>query len=545
MLRFRKEGIALELALSSTKLFGDFLNHFDKLSSFLVGDYRDSESYEKVSETIDSREYPRDQLSDILTRQNSIYGLSREVEANISRLREAESLMVITGQQVGLLGGTVLSLYKAIGAIKLAGELSEKLSRPVIPAFWMATDDHDYSEVNHLQVLNSANQISKYIYAFSPEMMGRPISEVKVDASIEGLFVSLEKALSDSEFKAALLGRLRTFYAERRPLLEGFARLFADLFGKYGLILINPAERGFKRLASPLFRREIEEFPKPLEAIEETNRLLESCGYHLQVQKSKPGPNLFLSRDKREPIRAGEAQFVLGESGLEVSSQELLGELKESPERFSPNVLLRPVMQGFLFPTVAYVAGPSEVAYCVQVKSLSHYHEVPCPVVSPRPSATIIESKIGKVLDKYQVDFLDFFRDREGVINKIYSEDFPPELGASADEFHREVLRPFEEYRGKFRHLGESFTKNLERVQSRFDYEMKNLKAKTFQAHKKMNQDAKDQLERAHLFLFPTGRLQERVLSPVYFLNKYGPEFIETLHEALEVNSSEHRLIHF
>jgi bacillithiol biosynthesis cysteine-adding enzyme BshC len=544
MLKFRKKGIPFDRLLSSSKLFEDFVNDFQKLSSFFVGDFRDQESYRKVSETIDSSDYPRDQISEILLRQNTAYGLTGQVEANISRLGEPETLMVITGQQVGFLGGTVLSLYKAIGAIKLAEELSGKLSRPVVPAFWMATDDHDYGEVNQLQILNSTDQISKYIYAFPPEMMGRPISEVKIDASIEGLFVSLEKALSDSEFKGAVLEKLRRFYAERRPLLEGFARLFADLFGKYGLILINPAERGFKRLASPLFRREIEEFPGPLGVMEESDRLLESCGYHLQVQKFKPGPNLFLSRDKREPIRAGEAQFVLGESGLEVNSQELLGELKESPERFSPNVLLRPVMQAFLFPTVAYVAGPSEVAYYVQVNSLSHYHGVSCPVVCPRPSATIIEKKIGKALERYGVDFLDFFRDREAVINKVYSEDFSPELEAEADRFHREVLRPFEEYREKFRHLGEGFTKNLERVQSRFDYEMKNLKAKTFQAYKKKNQDAKNQLERAHLFLFPSGRLQERVLSPVYFLNKYGPEFIETLHEALEANSPEHQLIY-
>ena len=545
MLKFRKKGISSDQLIATSKLFGDFLNDFDKLSSFFAGDFRDSESYNKVCETIDAREYPREQIAEILLRQNTAYGLTEKVEENTARLKEPETLMVITGQQVGLLGGTVLSLYKAVGAIKLALRLSEELSRPVVPAFWMATEDHDYSEVNQLQVLNSADQISKYIYAFPPEMMGRPISEVKIDASIEGLFVGLEKALSDSEFKRTLLGKLRTFYAERRPLLEGFARLFAHLLGRYGLILINPAERGFKRLASPLFQREIEGFPRPLEVIEETNRLLESGGYQLQVQRSKRGPNLFLSRDKREPIRAGKGQFVLGQSGLELSSQALLSELKEAPERFSSNVLLRPVVQGFLFPTVAYVAGPSEVAYCVQVKSLSHYHEVPCPVVCPRPSATIIESKIGKVLDRYGVDFRDFFRDREAVINKVYSEDFPPDLEAEADRFHREVLRPFEEYRGKFRHLGEGFTKNLERVQSRFDYEMKNLKVKTFQAYKKMNQDAKNQLERAHLFLFPTGRLQERVLSPVYFLNKYGPEFIETLHEALEANSSEHRLIYF
>jgi len=545
MLKFRKKGIPLDQLLVSSKLFGDFVNDFDKLSTFLVGDFRDPESYRKVCETIDSGDYPRDQIAEILLTQNSIYGLTPQVEENLSHLREPETLMVITGQQVGLLGGAVLSLYKAIGAIKLAGELSEKLSRPVVPAFWMATDDHDYSEVNQLQVLNSTNQISKYIYAFPPEMMGRPIYEVKIDASIEGLFVGLEKALSDSEFKRALLGKLRTYYAERRPHLEGFARLFADLFGKYGLILINPAERGFKRLASPLFRREMETYPKPLEVTEETNKLLESCGYDLQVQRSRPGPNLFLSRGKREPIRAGGGGFVLGESGLELSPGELLQELKETPENFSPNVLLRPVMQGFVFPTVAYVAGPSEVAYCVQIKSLSHYHGVPCPVVCPRPSATIVESRIGKILERYQVDFLDFFRDREGVISRIYSEDFPPELGADADEFHRQVLRPFEEYKGKFRYLGESFTKNLERVESRFDYEMKNLQAKTFQAYKKMNQDAKNQLERAHLFLFPTGRLQERVISPVYFLNKYGPEFVEVLHQALEVNSPEHQLVYF
>jgi bacillithiol biosynthesis cysteine-adding enzyme BshC len=544
MLKFRKKRIPFDEALTS-RLFSDFVNHFDKVSSFFVGDFRDPDSYRRVAEAIDKREYPRDQIAEILTRQNSSYGLTEQVEANLGKIREPETLMVVTGQQVGLLGGTVLSLYKTIGAIKLATKLSEQLSRPVVPAFWMATDDHDYREVNQLQVINSSNQTSKFIYAFPPDMMGRPISEARIDTSIEGLFVSLDKSLVDSEFKRGLLGKLRRFYAERKPLSEGFGRLFADLFGRYGLILIDPAQRGFKRLASELFRREIEEYPKPGQVMEETNRSLESSGYHLQVQKTKPGPNLLLARDKREPVRATEEGFILGTSGTRIESQELLEELKETPERFSPNVLLRPVMQGALFPTVAFVAGPAEVSYCVQIIPLSHYHGVPCPVVCPRPSVTIIEARIGKVLDRYEVDFIKFFRDRDGVISEIYSEDYPPDLEIATDKFHREVLKPFEEYKPQFRHLGESFTKNIERVQSRFDYEMKNLKAKAFQAHRKMNQEAKNHLERAHLFLFPNGNLQERVLSPTYFLNKYGPEFVEVLHEALEINATEHQLLYF
>src|SRR5208283_4176869 len=306
----------------------------------------------------------RSKVSEILERQNRAWGASAKTLANIDRFRRG-ALAAVTGQQVGLFGGPLFSIFKALTAVKLA-EQASAAGVDCVPVFWLATEDHDLAEVNHVS-LYSQQGVPERITAESRGIPDAPVGAIKFGPEIEPVVERAASLLGDSE----VVAWLRESYRQGETLGTGFARLFARLFADWGVILLDPADPEFHRVAQPLLRAAIETAPALDEALLARGKALEAAGYHQQVKVTAATTLLFEVKNgartvvRRKANGATSAEFQVGHEKL--TQHQLLDRIEAAPENFNPNVLFRPVVQDYLLPTLAYTGGAAEVAYFAQV----------------------------------------------------------------------------------------------------------------------------------------------------------------------------------
>jgi bacillithiol biosynthesis cysteine-adding enzyme BshC len=524
------------------KFFCDYLYEFSKVAKFYNGDFRDDKTFLNVLSQIDKKDFPRKKLIDILQRQNQSLGCSELAFKNIKLFEEKESYAVFTGQQVGILGGPLYTFYKAISVIKLAHVLTRKYNRNFVPVFWLASEDHDFIEVNHLHIIDKENRLKKIEYLPEDFKFGKSMSQVFLDSSFEKLFSQLDNSFSQTEFKEEVLSRLKGFYAPNENFSLALAKMLSFLFSKYGLVILEPQDKEVKELSKEIFLKEIENFGKVNQSFEQATQELKKLNYKPQIHKDPSYLNFFLDTGKREKIRIEEKKFVL-ESGEKISLEELGRIIVEEPERITPNVILRPIVQGFVFPTAVYLAGPGEISYYAQIKTSFDFFSVPMPIIYPRASLTLIEDKIDKVLEKYSLSLEELSKDAELVINKILQKSFPQEMGQKFTELRQNVLQELERKKKNFKGLDEDLAKNFEQTKGKIEYELNLLEKKVFQSYRQKNQIMREQLLKAKDSLFPDNQPQERVLSLVYFLMKYGWKIVDFIYASTEIENYHHQVL--
>ena len=349
-------------------------------------DFRDPKACERAAV---SRDYPasrRAAVASILRRQAEGWGLLEASRESLARFEKPETIVVVSGQQPGLFGGPLYTLYKTITGIAFARELERATGRSVVPIFWIASDDHDFEESRHSFV---GGQEVAYPLDAAPH--GVSLSRVTLGPPIVDLVRQVEETVGQAMYGGDVVARLRDAYAPGRGWTEAFARLAGGWAAPWGALVFDPADPEAKRLALPVFEREIELKGKSSEAARTRGEELEKAGYHAQIARTGQELNLFWHGTVREAIRVSGNTLKLGESGREIASKELLARLREKPEDGSPGVLLRPLMQDHLLPTAAYVGGPSEVAYWAQVYALYPLFGMAPPAIVPRAGATIVE----------------------------------------------------------------------------------------------------------------------------------------------------------
>ena len=528
----------------TTKLFSDFLYDFGKVERFYAGDFRKDKNYLRVFKSIKERKYPREKLSSVLKEQSRRLGSPEEGFKNIELLKEPDSLVIFTGQQVGLFGGPLFTIYKAISIIKLAQELSFRFSRSFIPIFWLDSEDHDFEEVRSTSIIDKENQLEEIRYSPSKIPSGEPMYKVVLEEEINSCVVKLKSSLHPTEFKNEVTQTLVNCYSKGESISNSFAKWMTRLLGKYGLVIADPGDRELKKLAIDFFLKEIENPSKSMKLVKETGKTLESSGYHQQVVKSEEMVNLFLEvKEKRSTLKwSGEAIQIDGVN-RKLSQNELRQIIEEEPERLSPNVLLLPLMRSYLFPTAAYVGGPGEISYYAQLKSVFEFFDVPMPIVYPRASVTLIEDKIKQVLQKYSLEFIDLFQDPEILINSILKEKFPDPLENTLEKKRNEILKILDSLEQELISSEPTLKQNLETTRGKIDYELKRLGEKLFQAYRQKDQTLKEQVYKAKKNLFPDNKLQERVLNLVPYLIKYGFEFVDFLYNKVEIEKVDHQLL--
>src|ERR1039457_7403719 len=430
----------------TTRLFLDYLSYTPSVRGMYPRSPIFSEWVKEEAQRVDYDSARRAKVSEILERQNRAWGASPKTLANIERLRRG-ALAAVTGQQVGLFGGPLFSIFKALTAVKLA-EQATASGVDCVPVFWLATEDHDLAEVNHVALLSEHGLPEPFAvesHAFQNNAVpDAPVGTIKFGAEIDSV---VERA-------AALLGKsnsdvttwLREAYRPGESLGSAFALLFARLFAAFVVLLLDPADADFHELAKPLFRAAIERASELDEALLARGKDLEAAGYHQQVKVTSATTLLFEVKNGartvvRRKANGSGAGFLAGKNSDRISLQQLLDHIDATPENFNPNVLFRPVVQDYLLPTLAYTGGAAEVAYFAQVAVVYEKLLGRVTPVLPRFSATLLEPKAERILNRYQLSLTEVFHGRENVRETIAARSLPPDLQRHFSAAHASAER--------------------------------------------------------------------------------------------------------
>jgi len=467
-------------------------------------------------------------LADLLEKQAVEFGASEATQANIAKLR-AGAQAVVTGQQVVLFGGPLLTILKAATAVARAKDATRVTGVDHVPVFWMATEDHDLAEVDQVSLLTKTTV--ETLRAGLKVAHAVPVGGVTPGPEIEAV---LERASELLEF-APVSEWLRECYLPqdgKRPTLAlAFGRLITRIFADQGLIVMDASSREFHALGASTLRYAIEHAGELQAALMARSEELVKGGYHAQVLVAEGASLLFLldeTTGERVALRRNaEDQWKAG--GRVFSSAALMAILEVAPERLSPNALLRPVFQDTLLPTAAYVGGPAEIAYFAQSAVLYEAILGRITPVLPRLSATLLEPAIATVMDKDEVQLPDAMTTAEDLAQRLGARAMPIEgkrkLAAVGNAMEGELAALTEYLAGMDASLGSA----AEVSGSKMLYQMNRLRrmAATFELQKEAS--LRKHAEAITLNVFPGGHPQERVLAGVWFMARYGEGLVERL----------------
>jgi bacillithiol biosynthesis cysteine-adding enzyme BshC len=485
----------------------------------------------------------RERVTAILERQNKEWNASAKTLTNLDRLRNG-ARTVVTGQQVGLFGGPTFALYKALTAVKLAEEATAA-GVDTVPVFWLATYDHDLAEVNHVSIPGPDGGL-ELLTTPSHGVPGAPVSDVRFGEEINPLVQRAAGLLGETE--AAQF--LRESYRPGESLGTAFARLYARIFADWGVIIIDPSDPEFARVAQPIYRATIERSGELARRLLDRGNALESAGYHQQVKVTESSVLLFTTRQgARTPIsrRIGPegAEFVIdGEAVAEkLSPSELLAELDEHPERFSPNVLLRPSIEDFLLPTLAYTGGAAEAAYFAQAGVVYEALLGRVTPIVPRFSATIIEPKTQRLLEKHEISVTDVFNGPEALRQQIAARHLPRDLQAAFEMAKSSFDVNVSALKERLEKLDRTLVDAAETARSKMQHQLEKLYAQAARAEAQKGELVTRHAESLSQSLYPNKGLQERTIAGVYFLARYGADFFDQLYDAINSNCPDHQIV--
>ena len=526
-------------------LFLDYLYEFDNVKDFYKTNFRNKDEYLKVFKKIsENHSESREQLSRILNAQYNGFSPSAKTQKNIGDLKENKTLAVVTGQQLGLLGGPLYTFYKIISAIKLSNFLSERYDDfQFVPIFWLEGDDHDFNEVRHINIVDEKNDILKLEYGTEVEDEDNrgSVGYIKLDETVNQLFSDLEQNIRSTEFTADLLEKLKSFYSAGKSFKQSFKELIFWVFDKYGLIIFDPQDPEIKKQLKPVFIKELTDFRKHTEKLVHISAKLEEL-YHAQV-KVRP-VNLFYSNDEgRFLIEPVENEFRLKRKRKKFTYDELIELINKEPESFSPNVLLRPICQDYILPTAFYVGGPSEISYFAQVTPLYDFFNIETPIIYPRSSVTLLEKNINSVVEKYNIDLKELFIDPEKVKEKVIKSVSQTSVDDIFNMTTNQIETAFDHLKEKLFELDKTISDASSKYKQKIYYYLDELKSKAIEAQKRKYDTTVRQIDKAASALYPNANMQERELNFIYFVNKYGPGIIERIYEEMGVNKFDHQVI--
>ena len=526
----------------SSALYLDYLYHFDRVAPFFSGSPFNTSSYRAVADSLQGVDGARGEVSEILRKQNQAFESGEATFESIQRLAKPGTLAVVTGQQVGLLSGPAFTLYKALTAVRLAHWLSQQ-GLPTVPVFWLATEDHDLEEVAQVAILDEEYNL---VALRDPGERPAPYSSVgsvHLSHEIHPTLDRLEALLPQAESRERLLGDLRAAYVPGATWGQAFGRLMARLFGRWGVVLLDPLDEGIHRLTAHVYRQALSELPGIHESLQQRSRDLVRTGYHAQVHVADDSTLVFWARDgNRRPLHRRDGGFVLDEREA-VSFEQLRLGLDNQPLTFSASALLRPIVQDVLLPTVAYVAGPSELAYHGQTQVLYPFFGRRQPVIFPRAGFTLVDHRIWRLLGKYRLAVEDVWQGEEHLRRKIAAVGFAEGWSERLGQSEADLMALLERLRSDIQTLDPTLLDTLKRAEEKMKYQMERLRGKISHAALQRSDVLLRHAQSLMRFLMPNRELQEREVSGVYFLAHAGYHLLDRFLEQIRVDSSDHQIL--
>jgi len=516
----------------------DYQRAFDRLAPFFAGDPSDPAAWDAAVVRAQAHGRRRSDTSAAVVAQLRRRGAPSQAVAAAERLADPGAVAAVTGQQAGLFGGPVFTLLKAITTIKIADRLTSERRVSANPVFWIDAEDHDWAEVASCSVLDTELERRTITLSPPPGAGERPVADVRLDGSIGSAIDELAAALGTTEFSATVLTRLRNAYRSGAGMAEAFARWLDWLLGERGLVVYDASDPATKPLAREVFARELSAPGVSSALAAEAGRALVARGYHAQVEPHDDGVALFYLDGGRHSMRVRNGEISTGL--VNRSAADWAAEALAGPEAFSPNVLLRPIVQDTLFPTVCYVAGPNELAYLAELGGVYEHFGVPQPLFVPRATATLVDSAAAKFLERHEVPLEQLRHDDESILNQLLEHQLPPEV----EEALGGVTAAVESGMGRLIAAIPAVDPTLEgaarSVLGRMQHDLHGLHGKVIQASKKRNETLRRQFRRTRGQAFPGGHPQERAIGYIYLLNRYGPALIERLMADLPLDGGHH-----
>lgn len=528
------------------KLIKDYRNQNETIMQYFDYNPFEPDVFQKRSRDLKYKNVNREQLADVLHTINAEWNAPASTIETIERLRDTNSSVVIGGQQAGLLTGPMYTINKIISIIHLARQQEKQLQVPVIPVFWIAGEDHDFDEINHIFLTNTS-KMKKYTLLQrvieKKAVSNIAIDNVQANAWLNKLFVELNETIYTKD----LYDKLRTFLNESKTYVDFFAQIIFHLFDEEGLVLVDSNHSEVRRLESSYFIDLIDNQSKTTHAINSSFEEISKAGYPLSVDVDASDANLFYQNGSERVllVRDHNDDWVGKNKEVKFTTEEIVSIAKNEPELLSNNVMTRPLMQEMLFPTLAFIGGSGEISYWSILKEAFHANNMKMPPLVPRLSFTFLERHTEKLLTKY--DISPEHAVNNGVMdvkNKWLEEKYDPpveqlaiKLKQTIDEAHqplRELAKSIQS------DLGDLANKNLDYLIRDIEFLEKRI-SKTLEEKYALEINEFNQLQ---LSLKPNDGLQERVWNPLPWINKYGTHFIKQLSDQSCSYEQEHFLIY-
>jgi bacillithiol biosynthesis cysteine-adding enzyme BshC len=497
------------------KLFLEYLDHFEKVKSFYVH----PPAMPSVTRAARKLDYPGDrraEVSSILRKQNSALGAGEETFSSLDRL-EKGAVAVVSGQQVGLFSGPAYAIYKALTAVQIAEELTRG-GIPAVPVFWMATEDHDVDEVRHTTWFDNGKLVRFELPATAET--GRPVGRIPLGAEIEPLVQEAAELLAN-QGSDLLAQYLIESYRPEETYGSAFGKLFARLFAQQGLILMDPLDEGLHRVAAPLYQHALAERDALNEKLLQRGKDLDRAGFDAQVKVTSRSTLLFrMDEGGRQVVTASAEKFQAGEKTW--PREELVHLTHTEPEKFSPNAIFRPVVQDFLLPTAAYIAGPAEISYFAQSEVVYRQLLGRMPVMLPRSGFTLVDAKATKLLRRYELTVEDVWSGSQGLRHKMERQSVPGALSKSFDRDQKQIAKMLAQLGKQMEKLDPTLKGTVERARKRIEYHIEKLRRKAGRAQEQKSGLITSHEQHLESLLNPHKVLQERELCLLPVLARWG-----------------------
>ena len=523
------------------RLAADYAYDFRAVAPFFSGDPSDRAAWTSAVARSQAHHRHRREIAAVIGAQQLHRGApTRAVEAG-QRLADDRTVAILTGQQAGLFGGPLFTLLKALTALKLADQVSRDHQVPAVAIFWIDAEDHDWDEVRSCTVFDE--ELTPRSVALAPRATEEPapVADVRLDESIVAVLDELERLLPPTEFRSSLVADLRAAYTPGCGMAEAFGRWLERVLGARGLVVYDSSDPASKPLVGELFARELSMPGRTAKLAALAGSDLVARGYHSQVQAQDDSVALFHLDGARRAIRQKDGEFVIGDKNYPAAV--LVQEASHHSASFSPNVLLRPVVQDTIFPTICYVAGPNELAYLGQLRGVYAHFAVPMPLMYPRATATLLDSTALRFVTKYQLPLEALHAQDEATLNELLRAQIPP----AVEESFAEAAHAIEAHMARLVQALTPLDPTLEGAArstlGRMEHELQTLHGKMIHAAKRRDETLRRQFSHARALAFPNGQAQERTIGFVSFLNQYGPALVERLDDELPLDLGHHWIV--
>lgn len=539
------EHVPLERLRSFSALYREYVSRFDGVSEFYARDWRSSD--DRLAAVREAAAHPRDRgvLVDVLREQQAAWNNLGPAAAQVERLLDPRSAVVVTGQQVGLFTGPLYTVLKAMTTVRLARHLEAETGHPVVPVFWLGTEDHDLAEMSVASVPGSDGPEQLVYDGHRLPRVGNlgSVGALRLAAPIAALVDRLERLLAGTEFSGPVMDAVRAAYRPGATFTDAFAALLTALLPDSGLVLMSAEDVRLKRLALPLWRREIEDGERLHRALTDVTDRLEGASWHAQVRTAPT--NLFLEQGgMRLPIDRDGASYRVRSTDVAFDGAGLLDLLERETGRFTPNVVLRPLTQDWLLPTAAYVAGPGEVAYFAQFRPAYEWAGLPMPSIHPRATVTVVEPRVGRFLHETGLPVEALQEPVDSLFTRLVQERTGIDLEATFATAGSRIDASLAALDSVVSGLDAGLSATVGASSAAMRRELERLRERVLRAQRRRESELGHRLRHAASSVFPRGTPQERVSSPLWFAARFGPGFLPELMESIDVMAPAHQVIH-